>query len=84
MGIGSLDHSIGQRRLPDGVAIMFLDPDGDRGVGVMFQLVRQAEHTPVELDMFVCLIVAGAAPGAIGNFLVAAQSMLEQSQVPAR
>ena len=38
----------------------------------------------VQLDVLVGLVVAGAAAGAIGHLLVAAQAMLEQSQVPAR
>ena len=83
-GIGSSEEPLALGGLPDGVAVVLLDPGGDRGVGVVFELVLEAEGPAVELDVLVRLVVAGAPAGAIGHLLVAAQAVLEQPQVPAR
>lgn len=84
LGYRFMKQTIGQCGLPDGVPIMLFDPDSDRGVSMMFKLALQAQDTPFELDVFMRLVVAGAAPGTVGNFLVAAQVMFEQPQVPTR
>ena len=82
-GMGSLQESFAERRFPDRVSVVLLDPDGDRRVGMVVELVHQAMDAAIELDVFVGLVVAGRAAGAVGHLFVAAQAVLEQPQVPA-
>ena len=48
------------RGFPDRVAVVLLDPGGDRRVGVVVELVSRARGPAVELDVLVGLVVAAS------------------------
>ncbi len=58
-GDGLAEEPLVHLGLPERVAVVLLDPGRDGRVGVMVQLVLQAEHPAPELDVLVRLVVAG-------------------------
>ncbi len=84
-GLGDrlIEELLIERGLPDGIAIVLLDPGGDRRVGVVIQLVLQSEDPSLQLDMLVCLVVARTTTGRVGHPLVTPQAMLEEPEIPA-
>ena len=70
------------RGLPGRVPVVLLDPDGDRGVGMVVELVRQPEDSASKLDVLVSLVVPRLRAGVDGHPFVSTEPVFEQAEVP--
>ena len=67
---------------PGRVAIVLLNPDGDRRIGEVIELVHKPKRLALELDVFMGFVVARWSSGRDRHGLVSPELVFEQAQVP--
>jgi hypothetical protein len=72
-----------ERGFPRGIAIVLLQPDAQRGVGMVLEYIREVLYTSVQDDVFVDLVVPCGCSEWCLQQLVTTMLMLEEAKIPA-